>query len=184
MKYCLKIFACLTLPLIVLFVTGCAKPAAWQNMAITKTELSTCLPPGSTLKNNIYVQEVDGGSETHPMWVSRVSNNEFKAAMLQSLKSAELYNPNSHDSLYTLKASLNKLQQPVIGFNFTVTSNVTYRLYKGNSNRLMFEKTLNTPYTARFSETFMGTERLQKANEGSIKENIKEFIHHLYKLKI
>ena len=57
-----------------------------------------------------------------------------------------------------------------------VTSTVKYRLTNWGGSKVLFETTVKKLYTANFSSTFLGVKRLQLANEGSMRENIKQFI--------
>lgn len=60
-----------------------------------------------------------------------------------------------------------------------VTSTVKYRLTNWGGSKVLFETTVKKLYTANFSSTFLGVKRLQLANEGSMRENIKQFIEEL-----
>jgi hypothetical protein len=61
----------------------------------------------------------------------------------------------------------------------TVTAKVRYTVMAGDSPGAKFDETIETPYTAKLSDAFLGIERLRLANEGAIKENIKAFIAKL-----
>jgi hypothetical protein len=68
------------------------------------------------------------------------------------------------------------LQQPMMGIDMTVTSRVRYRLTRLSDNAIVFEREITAPFTAAFSSSFYGVERLKLANEGSIRENISQFL--------
>lgn len=40
------------------------------------------------LRNKLAIKDVTGGTETNPMWVSKVSSSDFEKALEASLKSA------------------------------------------------------------------------------------------------
>ncbi|MCE9522145.1 MAG: hypothetical protein K8S25_06900 [Alphaproteobacteria bacterium] len=81
---------------------------------------------------------------------------------------------------FVLNAELVELDQPTLGgFDMDVTSTVKYRLTNADGSKALFETTVKKLYTANFSSTFLGVKRLQLANEGSMRENIKQFIEEL-----
>jgi hypothetical protein len=78
-----------------------------------------------------------------------------------------------------LLADLQRLKQPVFGFNMKVTAVVNYQLRERSSGMPVFQTEVTTPYTAEMSEAFLGVERLKLANEGAIRENIEHLILEL-----
>lgn len=180
---CVKYFALLSLCLSIFVLSGCAKPACHQNMVISNAEmLKFCSDSKKETKfqNHIAVEMVTGGKETNPLWTSMVNANEFKQALAKSLDNARLYHSDQKTAPYRLEASLNKLDQPLIGLDMTVTCHATYRIFNNKTNKVVYEKTLKTPYTEKFTNAFLGTERLKMANEGAVKANIKGLINDLY----
>lgn len=83
-----------------------------------------------------------------------------------------------------LTADLMKLEQPFVGLDMTVTSSVRYVVIERSSGRTVFDSTVTTPYTARFSDALIALERLKLANEGAIRTNIGELLSQLMQLKI
>ena len=131
----------------------------------------------SPIKNAIAVGAVTGGEETNPLWASQVSNGNFKAALEDSLTLSVL--KGNADAPYVLNAKLVSLHQPMAGFDMTVTSTVEYSLLATGKPAPVLSETVVAPYTAKFGEAFVGVERLRLANEGAMRENIKEIIAHL-----
>lgn len=82
-----------------------------------------------------------------------------------------------------MTATLIKLQQPFIGLNLTVNCQVKYNLTNRNTNEMVYNKTINSTYTATFSDSALAVQRLRLANEGAARENIRQFIMDLYSLK-
>jgi hypothetical protein len=83
-----------------------------------------------------------------------------------------------------LTAHLVKLEQPLIGLDMTVTATVTYTLIERSSGKTTWEKTLVTPYTAKFTDAFFAVERLKFANEGAARANIAQLISELSQLRL
>jgi len=164
-------------------LTGCAAPSRSCNMMVAKSDLSPNLPKKSCcFTNNVCVGEVEGGSETHPLGRSLVDNGAFKNALEKSLVNVDLYHDNPK-ARYILNAKLEKLKQPLIGFDFTVTCQTKYQIFDQQKNKIVFERTLTTPYTASFTSSIIGIERMKVANEGAVRENIRNLINQLYSIQ-
>jgi len=52
------------------------------------------------------------------------------------------------------------------------------------SESVVFDETVITPYTATVDDAFAGVKRLRLANEGSAQKNIEEFLNKLSELQI
>lgn len=65
----------------------------------------------------------------------------------------------------------------------TVKAVVNYKLTDKTSHNTILKETIDSSYTAQFSDSVVGVKRLRLANEGAIKENIKQFIEKLNHLK-
>lgn len=165
---------------VALLLGGCATGAKRENMLYA--------PPAEqqasydeALRENTSVETVQGGSETNPAWTSEISNAEFEGALKISLKNVGLLKQGGR---YKLDVRLEKVEQPLFGFNFTVTTHVLYRLTDAESDAVVYEKRLVTPYTATVGDAFMGITRLRLANEGAAKENIKALLSDLAELDV
>lgn len=156
---------------------GCAQPSRTTAMVAT-APAGAALPDDSVLKENVQVAQIAGGKETDPLWASQVSGDAFRQALTQSLRQRSILGDQS--APLSLNARLVSLDQPVIGFDMTVTSTVFYEITNAAGERV-FEKTVVAPFTATFSDSPLGVERLRMANEGSIRTNIQRFIDQLIK---
>ena len=164
----------------VVAIGGCATPAAVEQMAVSLPIIQT----NPALKNGIGVQEVTGGKETNPMWTSQVSSDAFKRALEQSLQNAGILSKISTGGKYQLTADLTRLDQPLMGFDMTVTSTVRYTLIETQTRREVYSRVIQIRSTATISDAFIGSQRLKLANQGSIQANIKSFINDLMQLKL
>ena len=66
----------------------------------------------------------------------------------------------------------------------TVSSKVHYTLVDTRDNKTVYEKTIDTPYTAAFTDALMGVTRLRLANEGAIRKNIEALIRDLQAMNV
>ncbi|WHN66079.1 hypothetical protein [Cysteiniphilum sp. QT6929] len=161
-----------------LFITGCA-----SNATVTGMSYSAAVTHNKVLSNNLVVTSVTGGSETNPLLASKVNNENMQAALVDSLKHANLYAP-ANKAEYALNAKLEKLEQPFMGFDMTVSATASYDLINTHNKQSVWHKQISSKYTATTSDAFVGATRLRLANEGAIRNNIAELIKDLDDLKI
>lgn len=161
-------------------LAGCATPAAVEKMAVSLPIAQT----NPALKNSVGVAEVTGGRETNPMWMSQVSSDGFRRALEQSLENAGMFSKIVAGSKYQLTADLTRLDQPMMGFDMTVTSTVRYSLIENQSRKEVYGRVIQIGHTATVSDSFMGSQRLKLASEGAVKANIQAFVNDLVALKI
>ncbi len=166
----------LSFVLAALALAGCASSADPKAMTIAPPQASE-KPFPDRLQHAMCVRNVTGGEPTNPMWASKVDNEGFKAALSSSLDGAGLSAPADKCS-YPVDVNLLGLTQPTLGFDMTVTSHVNYKVYDSSGQPYELE-TIDAPYTATVSDAFVGVERLKLANEGSIRESIKQFFDKL-----
>jgi outer membrane murein-binding lipoprotein Lpp len=176
-----------TVPVLVAVVlagilSGCAAPARIDQMSATVSPSQRVA--STALRTNIAVRDVTGGKDTNPMWVSNVGNSEFEQALEASLRDAGLLAAGKQAGKYTLVAHLENVDQPMAGFNMTVTATVSYSLVERATGKEVFSRRVSLPYTASMGAAFSGTERLRIANEGAVRVNITQLIEELLALKI
>ena len=156
-------------------LSACAQPARTSAMVVN-VSAQTILPEDSGLTNAVAVGTVTGGEATNPIWTSQVGNPEFHQALSLSLQQHTMLAQG--DAPMTLQAQLLQIDQPLIGFDMTVTATVAYKITNATGEQV-FNESVTVPYTATFSDAFVGAERLRLANEGAIRVNIKRFLETL-----
>ena len=123
---------------------------------------------------------VGGGEETNPLWTSEIDATSFKEALIASMTNYGIYDSSSDMKVL---AVLEEVDQPFMGISMTVTTIVNYRVVD-ETDQVLFERKVAAPYTAEFSDSFYGVERLRLANEGSARANIDRFIEILIEADI
>ncbi|HCA26831.1 MAG TPA: hypothetical protein DEP05_04185 [Betaproteobacteria bacterium] len=166
------------LSILVVSLYGCASGAKFGNMAYTE---SIGMKYDKALKHDVGLSTVAGGEQTNPLWTSQISNEAFKKAVEMSLSSQGLLSQNGR---YQLKVKLAEIDQPMFGLDFTVTTHVNYILMDTKTNKVIFNDTIVSPYTASVGEAFLAVKRLRLANEGSAKQNIEDLLKKLSSLHI
>ncbi|WP_426141395.1 hypothetical protein [Pseudomonas sp. DWP3-1-2] len=161
--------------------TGCASPAQIAGMSVA-TDQAKANTYDAKLRNNVQLSEVNGGDKTNPMWTSEIDGPDFGAALKQSLANADLLGDQS--APYALRANLLRVDQPIIGLAFEVTSEVEYTLIESSTNKVILREIIRTPFTAGMGDSVIGIKRLRLANEGSARVNIIALLKRLSALKI
>jgi hypothetical protein len=95
----------------------------------------------SALKANVAIKDVTGGTETNPMWTSKVSSQDFEQALETSLREAGLLSAGRPMGKFQLQAHMQKLDQPLMGASMTVTSTVQYTLIDRTSGKEIASRT-------------------------------------------
>ena len=155
-------------------LSACAAPARVENMVAPV--IADVPDTRANLVEAVCVTDVTGGQETNPLWTSEVDSDSFRAAIQQSLRNYRLAALDTDDCQYDLEANLLGLAQPIAGFNLEVTSHANYRVIEHSSGASYFLTTITANHTATVGDAFLAVERLRVANEGSILQNIQQFI--------
>lgn len=163
-----------------MFLTGCAAPARIEQMSVIATH---SLAKDAPLKKSVAVTDVTGGRETNPMWSSQVSSESFQRALELSLRNVGLSDTLIAANKYHLTADILQVSQPMLGLDMTVSANVRYSLIDTATRKEIFSKVIVGTYTAKFSDAFVGVERLKLANEGATKTNIQLLVDELLQFK-
>ncbi|PWF55128.1 hypothetical protein [Massilia glaciei] len=163
-------------------LSGCAAPSRVEQMVAQTAPADRILQ--TPMSNNVAVNSVSGGKDTNPLWVSNVGNSEFEQALEASLKEAGMLSASKKDGKYVLVATMEKLDQPMMGFNMTVTATVNYVLTERATGKEVMSKRIAVPFTAKVGDAFAGVERLRLANEGAVRSNIGELIGEIRKVGV
>lgn len=164
-------------------LSACATPARVEQMRVDTPEAVRQAIAGSAMKEAVSIKEVSGGKETNPLWVSNISNEDFRRALEDSLRSAGLLAPTAQGGRYLLTVNLLSLAQPMFGADMTVTASVLYTLVDSRSGKEVWVRTITLPYTAAFGDSILGVERLKLANEGAARVNIRKLVELLAEFK-
>lgn len=159
-----------------IFFIRCASSATIEGMTVKdyKTE--------KQIGNKIFIKPVTGGKKTNPLWVSKISDANFEEAFKKSVLESNFFSEISSimDDNWVLEINLINVDQPFIGFTFTVETTIDYKLYY--KNKLVFSKIISQTGIAKMSDAVYGVKRLRLANEVSARNNIKEMLRSLNKM--
>lgn len=160
---------------------GCSLTPQVVNMV----PLASSYSPART-ERPISVGAVDGGEESDPMWKgSRISDMDLRAALARALQDARYNLISSGTGVdYVLTARILFQEQPGAGFDMTATLKVRYSLSRSGTTEPFWFREIRSSYKATMGQAFSGAERLNKANEGAVRENLKELLNELAKLDL
>lgn len=165
---------------LLVWLSGCAMATDPKNMVVAPMPTGSSFP--GPLQHAMCVRTVAGGESTNPLWISKVSSQDFQTALAASLESAGLAAPAAACK-YPMDVNLLGLSQPSAGFDMEVTSHVNYKVYDAAGQPILLE-TISAPFTATVSDAFAGVERMKLANEGSIRASISQFLDKLRAVKL
>ncbi len=179
-----KVLQHLAAAALIALLGGCAAGARVENMEVAGQPAQRIAP--TPLRQQLAVREVGGANGDNRHWQSSVGNPGFEAALINSLRATGLLAEGGagQTAHYALGAQLVEMDQPFIGFNMTVTAKVGYTITERSSGRILWQRTLTTPYTASFGDSLLGIERLRLANEGAVRANLAQLIDELFRLDV
>ena len=157
----------------ILFITSCAFPSTKEGMTVTNYKSP------KKIGDKIFVKESVGGSITLPFWTSKIPNDNFTAAVKDSLTNSKAFSAlaSNWEDDWGLEINILDLNQPLIGIDFTVRTSIQYRLYlKGKK---VYEIVVPASGVATPDDSLFAIKRLRIANENSAKANIQKFIEEI-----
>jgi len=136
--------------------------------------------------HTVSINESIGGRETNPLWTSQVSNLAFTEALSNALAKSGVFQAviKGGDADYLLDVTILDYDQPWIGIDIDIRMKTKWELADAKTLVPVWSDTFETTYRAKLSDALIAAERLQKANEGSVRTNIKEGIRRLSLLSL
>ncbi len=134
----------------------------------------------------VSVNESTGGRETNPLWTSEISNSAFTRALNNALIKSGVFQSviKGNNANYSLNVQIINYSHPLMGIDFDVNIKTKWDLMETKTFEIIWSDIIKTTYRAKFTDTLLAAERLQKANEGSVRVNIKEGIKRLSLLNL
>lgn len=178
----------LVVMLLALGLSGCMQrqPCQKANMTIAASDIPDDMLKQnkrlSKFKENMSVSEITLGNANTSLGTFQIDTSQVNAALTQSLINLGLYNSDNTKARYKINANSFKIEQPLAGVDMEATCQINYQVIDTIQNKILYEKTLSTRHTTKFSEAFVGVKRLKLANEAAVKANIRVFITELVNL--
>jgi hypothetical protein len=149
---------------------------------------SPLIPTDATIRNThagAVAVAMTGGGHSNQFWMSRISNEDFKQAVEDSVLRYHVFSrviQNSGGADYRIDIALNELKQPFVGFAITVRAKVYWRLTNAKSREVVSQQTIDRHFTAGTGD-IRDAQMLEVANEGAIRENIKAAVEEIGQLR-
>jgi hypothetical protein len=124
------------------------------------------------LEHRIAIGSVSVSEQAQRATIVPITQADLQAAIATALRSSGYLTHGSQDGELILHAVLTNLDAPSIGFSLTTAATIHYTLSYDKDDRVVWEETIMIPYTAEFSESFNGEERLRLSIEKTIRENV------------
>jgi hypothetical protein len=152
-------------------LVGCA-PALQSGEMMPKSKIFDQLG-SSKFDNSIIANKIE--AKAGAGGIAPITSDAYKEALIASLRQAGLYSKQGKEK-YALDAYLKEVDQPIIGFNFTVKTTADYTITNVKSGKVAYKESLTLPCTVLFAEEFLAEVRLRRATACSVAENITHFL--------
>jgi hypothetical protein len=149
----------------------------------------------SCLRSSLHENMIPSGGEAPNLIAEKVKVhflNEFQESILmtrveitnaikKSLIKKKFFKTLSADSneIWQLKTSIESLDTPIFGTDFTIKGKFKFQLLK--DNKLLKEIETNEAGVATLNDALVGLERMNLANERFVQANIEKFLIELSK---
>jgi len=119
--------------------------------------------------------DVGVGDEKSDVGLMPIPRQDFQYAIRESIRNGHIFERvvTGKGGDYLLNVTVFSLEQPVMGFTMTVKLEAGWTLKKTGGD-VVWQKLIKSKYTLGVSDAFVGQTRLRIANDGAIRENIKQ----------
>ena len=152
-------------------LSACAVPLKSQEM-MPQFDFYDSLEKNK-FEDNIFVRTVD--VEKGVGGASPVTPEEYRKALVASFRQADLYAPED-EAKYVMDTVMTDMEQPIMGFNMTVTATAQYDVLKASNESNVFSENVSVPCTKGIGDAFDGAIRLRLASGCAVGENITHVI--------
>jgi hypothetical protein len=158
----------------VLFEYGCAANA--NKMVPAKFEVTNKHP--YTVKVQGHVAGIDSRN-------SLISDAALTEALAESILKSGVFKGTVQGEGADCSLSVVVLQcdRPAVGLDFNIKIETAWTLAKQGQAEIVWSGTISNTYKASLTKAYLANERLQKATEGAVRDNIQKGIEHIASLK-
>lgn len=160
-------------------LSGCATPATHEGMIPTDYDAPTRHSQTVSVK-------VGGGQETSAMGKSQISDEAFANALVESITRSQVFSKviQGKGGDYELNVGIISMEQPTFGMSFTVRMEAGWTLKNAATGAVVWQKAIKSEHTATTGDALVGATRLRLANEGAARNNIKQGLAEISRLKL
>jgi len=125
------------------------------------------------LRGAMRVERVPRGSAPNALWTPEMDSTGFLTLLERRLGEAGYLAPTGTTATYVVSAAVERLDQPLQGMSYEVTSKVRYEVRRGGDRR---EFPILATESASLIDHVVAARRLSIASERSIEANIRAFL--------
>jgi hypothetical protein len=175
---------CVVLALALTLALGCSSGAKPVAMAPGGIPVLDALDAERLAEVPTLTVRTTGGRATNPLHTSQISNADFSEAVAFEILRSGAFRPVFDQAAdYHLHVDLVEIERPFWGFlDMEVRVVADWRLYEAESERLVWQRRVESAFTATGEDSQFGIRRLRLANEGSARQNIAEGVSRLVAL--
>ena len=169
----------LALCMCVAVLGGCATGASHEAMVPTSVTAAKMHPKSVSI-------EVTGGQPTDALGKPQISNESFAQALERAITQSQTFSGviKGSGQDYRLSVVIVGLDQPTMGFSFTVKMEAGWTLRRADTGAIVWQESIRSQYTAGVGEAFSGVTRLRMATEGAARNNIAEGLNKISRLTL
>lgn len=173
-------------------VVGLAVLCAGCPATVTSEAMRVSLPPSLHRSAGDILVVVTGATEvSKPKPFAKalpvhVTDEGFADALAVSLEQSGLFRRVVRDSAgqYQLHATVQRLDEDIIGFDMTASIEVSYVLARMAPKGIVWEKKIRTSHTAGMNDSVISITRVRLATEGASRKNIEQALQDISALKL
>tara|TARA_Y100001936_G_C16033483_1_gene647069 strand:+ start:241 stop:951 length:711 start_codon:yes stop_codon:yes gene_type:complete len=167
---------------VMLILSACASPAILQNTIVEPEDIKDVVA-SPHFERAIAIVKVNRNKETNtnPLLNSKIDEEFFQKALGASLEKIGLLATGQSSTRFNLIVHLESFKQSLFGKDYKVTSAIKYRLVEKRTETTLYEELISTSFNTPYSKSGLPVGGMRLANEGAVRENIKEFITQLLK---
>ncbi len=172
-----SLFRVLLASIIIIGLSGCAR--------FDKEEMIARSFRAETYHPYSVSVSIGTGDEKTDVGLAPVPRDDLQYAIEESIRTGQVFKEvvSGKNGDYMLNVSVFTLEQPVFGFNFTVKLGAGWILTKADGT-VVWQKVINSECSTTMSDAWSGITRVRMANDGAIKENIKQGMMYLSNLNL
>ena len=160
-------------------LAGCASPAKYEAMIPSSFEMSKLHPQSVSVS-------ASGGKETDSTGKPQISDAAFTQALTEAITRSKTFSRvvQGAGGDYVLTVAIISVDQPSIGFSFTVKMEAGWTLKRAAGGAPVWQESIRSQHTAGATDAFAGVERLRLATEGAARNNIAQGLSSISKLNL
>lgn len=155
-------------------------------MSVAAADADVTISPGVPGYRALRVGEIRGGSNTNPLWLSNVTNEDLRSALESSLRNIGYLAESGTKESYVVTASIVNLDRPagamdpvlvIAPVKWAVTAKIRYTVTPSAGGQPVFDDLVAA--TGESQGGLAASARVKSASEAAIRANFQAFARRL-----